>query len=93
MVMFALAAAPCLAKDPKVLTDAYITDQVRLKLVGDQVVKGGALKVDVQKGVVTLSGMLERPNQKERAEKLTKKVKGVKQVINNITVRDQTAKR
>jgi BON domain-containing protein len=37
--------------------------------------------------VVTLAGTVEEEKQKERAEKLTKKIKGVKQVINNITIR------
>ena len=92
MIMFALAALG-LAKDPKTITDGYITDRVRLKLVSDQQVKGGALAVTVNEGVVTLSGVLETEKQKERAAKLTKKVKGVKQVVNKITLRDQNAKR
>ncbi|MBV9507128.1 MAG: BON domain-containing protein [Acidobacteriia bacterium] len=74
------------AKDTPV-SDNLITDQVRIKLAGDQLVKGGALQVDVKDGVVTLSGPVEESKQKERAEKLAKKVKGVKQVINNISFR------
>jgi hyperosmotically inducible periplasmic protein len=69
------------------VTDDMITDQVRIKLAGDQIVKGGALQVDVKDGIVTLSGPVDEPKAKERAEKLTKKVKGVKQVVNKITVK------
>jgi len=69
------------------LTDNTITDQVRIKLSGDQIVKGGALDVEVKDGVVTLSGQVDEPKAKDRAEKLTKKVKGVKQVVNKITVK------
>ena len=43
--------------------------------------------VDVKDGVVTLTGQVDEPKAKERAEKLTKKTKGVKQVINKITVK------
>ena len=90
LLIFALASV-CIAANP--LTDDIISDRVRLKLAGDQVVKGGALTVDVQQGVVTLSGQLELPKQKERAAKLAKGIKGVKQVVNSITLRDQNARK
>lgn len=81
-----LFAGFCLAKQDPV-TDDGIYNQVRIKLASDQVVKGGGLDVDVKEGIVTLRGAVEEPKQKERAERLTKKVKGVKQVVNNITIR------
>jgi hyperosmotically inducible protein len=68
-------------------SDNMLIDQIRIKLAGDQVVKGGALQVDVKDGVVTLSGPVEEPKQKERAERLARKIRGVKQVINNISFR------
>ena len=87
-VALALAVAGW-ASNPKVLTDAYISDQVAMKLASDQVVKGGALQVVVKQGVVTLSGTVDSKEQQERAPKLARKVKGVKQVINNIALRDK----
>jgi len=69
------------------VSDDALTDQIAIRLANDAVVKGGALKVEVKSGVVTLSGPVETDKQKQRAEKLTKKVKGVKQVVNNITFR------
>jgi osmotically-inducible protein OsmY len=36
-----------------------------------------------------LTGQVEELRQKDRASSLAKKVKGVKQVVNNITLRDQ----
>ena len=48
--------------------------------------KGGSFTVDVKQGVVTLTGVAEAEQQKDRAGKLAKKVNGVKQVINNLTV-------
>ncbi len=80
-----LLAAACFAAD-KAVSDDKIWDQVSIKLTGDPVAKGGAFKVDVHEGVVTLSGPAESERQKDRAGKLAKKVNGVKQVINNITV-------
>ena len=58
-------------------------------MASDEIVKGGNLKVDVNQGVVTLTGQVEELRQKDRASSLAKKVKGVKQVVNNITLRDQ----
>jgi osmotically-inducible protein OsmY len=85
-----LLAAICLAAD-KVISDDMIYDNVRIKLASDTIVKGGALNVDVKQGVVTLGGMVENTRQKERAAKLTKSVKGVKQVINNLNLKEPTA--
>ncbi|MGB9457118.1 MAG: BON domain-containing protein [Bryobacteraceae bacterium] len=80
-----LLAGVCLAAD-KPVSDDVIFDQVSIKLTGDPIAKGGAFKVDVKQGVVTLTGPAETERQKDRAGKLAKKVNGVKQVINNITV-------
>jgi hyperosmotically inducible periplasmic protein len=86
VLLFLVLAGACLAKQEPI-TDDSIYNQVKIKLASDQIVKGGGLDVDVKQGVVTLGGAVEEPKQKERAEKLAKKVKGVKQVINNITLR------
>ena len=85
LVMAFLVASVSLAKDT--VSDDMIYNNVRIKLAGDQVVKGGALMVDVKDGVVILSGSVEQENQKNRATKLARGIKGVKQVVNNITVR------
>jgi len=68
-------------------TDDLITDNVRLKLASDPDVKGGAIQVDVRQGVVTLTGVVETQKIKMKAEKISRKVKGVKQVVNNLTTR------
>jgi len=86
LLAFFVLAGACLAKQAPI-TDDSLYNQVKIKLAGDQVVKGGGLDVDVKDGVVTLGGSVENPQQKERAEKLVKKMKGVKQVVNKITLR------
>lgn len=87
-----LLLAVCLAKDPRVVNDDTITDQVRIKLADDPTVKGGGLAVTVKDGVVTLSGAVELDRQKEKAASLAKKVKGVKQVVNNIEIKTHPGK-
>lgn len=66
--------------------DDRISDQVRMKLATDQDVKGGALDVTVQNGVVTIKGRVDTDKGKSKASKLAKKVKGVKHVDNELTV-------
>ncbi|HEV3332061.1 MAG TPA: BON domain-containing protein [Bryobacteraceae bacterium] len=86
LLMLFVLAGVCLAKQDAT-SDDMVYNTVKIKLASDAVVKGGGLQIDVKEGVVTLGGSVELPNQKERAEKLARKVKGVKQVINNITIR------
>ncbi len=66
--------------------DDRISDQVRMRLATDPDVKGGALDVSVHDGVVILKGRVETDKGKNKATKLSKKVKGVKQVDNELTV-------
>jgi osmotically-inducible protein OsmY len=85
-------AFTCLAKQAPV-NDDMIHDQVMIKLASDQVVKGGGIQVNVNQGVVTLGGSVDQPKQKDKAEKLAKKIRGVKQVINNITIQTRNTGR
>ena len=84
LLLFVFLGAAFAAKQP--LTDDAITNNVMIKLANDPVVKGGAFKVDVKDGVVTLRGNVETDRQKEKASKVAKKVKGVKQVNNELTI-------
>lgn len=72
------------AKQP--LSDGAVHDLVVRRLANDDRVKGGALDVDVKDGVVTLRGKVTTDKQKQRAEKLTKKVDGVRSVVNELRV-------
>jgi osmotically-inducible protein OsmY len=66
--------------------DDRLVDQVRIKLAGDRDVNGGAIEVTVKNGVVTLEGTVHKEKQKQRAEHVAKKVKGVTSVVNNLKV-------
>lgn len=67
-------------------TDDRIYDQVRMRLTTDQDVKGGGFEVAVKDGVVTIKGRADTERGKDRATKLAKKVKGVKDVDNQLQV-------
>jgi osmotically-inducible protein OsmY len=84
LITFSCAGAAADKKD--VITDGWIEDHVRLKLVNDPDVRGGAFEVAVKDGVVTIKGKVEKEKFRQKAEKLVKKVKGVKQVVNQVQV-------
>jgi osmotically-inducible protein OsmY len=84
-VLFAQPPAPTPAP-VKHTDDDRIYDEVRRKLANDLDVKGAGIDVAVKNGVVTLSGKVHTERGKEKADKLTKKIKGVTSVQNNLMV-------
>jgi osmotically-inducible protein OsmY len=82
-LIFALVV-PLLAQGTP--ADNKIYDQVRQKLANDPEVKGANLDVVVKNGAVTLTGTVNDIRAKEKAEKDTKKVKGVTSVVNELKI-------
>ena len=66
------------------ITDDSIYDEVRRKLANDVEVKGAAIDVDVKNGVVTLKGRVHSDKARAKATTITKKVKGVMNVDNQL---------
>ena len=77
---------PAFSADQKSGADDRIFDQVRMRLATDADVKGGAFDVTVKDGVVTIKGRVDTDKGKTKATKLAKKVKGVKEVDNELDV-------
>ena len=84
LVLILLFSVISMAADP--LTDEALYDQVRIKIARDREVGGGKIEVKVTNGVVELTGTVKQDRLKERAEKLARKVKGVKNVENKLRV-------
>ena len=85
IVLFLTLIATALGAS-KPVTDDFLVDTIRQKLAADQIVKGGAIEVVVKDGAVTLKGTVEEPAQKNKAEKIAKKVSGVKSVVNELKI-------
>ena len=68
------------------ISDDLIYDEVRRRLANDMTAQGGGIEVEVKEGVVTLSGKVKNQRQKDRAERVTKKVRGVTKVINKLAI-------
>jgi len=87
LVLLALLLAAALSLPAqKAVSDNLIFDQVRIRLVADVDVKGNNLRIGVSGGVVTLQGNVESEKALKKAEKLTKRVKGVKSVVNQLRI-------
>jgi osmotically-inducible protein OsmY len=85
VVSFLLAvAAPVVAQ--KASSDDALHDKIIERLAADRDVKGGGIDVEVKDGVVTLRGKVREYRQKAKAERITRKVQGVKQVVNELVV-------
>jgi osmotically-inducible protein OsmY len=89
-VILSLVAAACAFAAEKQVSDDEIYDNVRRRLANDPDVKGGTFDVKVEAGVVTVQGVVEKDKFRTKAEKLAKKVRGVKQVVNRIQVKPKS---
>ncbi len=67
--------------------DAAITSTVQARMVEDKSVDADAIKVETQNGNVMLSGFAKSSLEKNTAESIAMKVRGVKSVQNNVAVR------
>jgi osmotically-inducible protein OsmY len=67
--------------------DSAITTTIKARMVEDKAVDAAAIGVETLNGNVQLSGFAKDRLEKQTAENIAIKVKGVKSVQNNITVR------
>ena len=75
--------------------DALITTEIQSKYFASPAVKAHRIDVDTNDGVVTLSGTVERDEERGAAEQIARGVNGVSRVDNRLTIRpsgdDRTA--
>jgi hyperosmotically inducible periplasmic protein len=69
--------------------DSTITATVKAKLVGEKASNLTRVDVDTTNQVVSLNGIVESSDQKQRAEQLAMQVSGVKRVQNNLQVQSK----
>jgi len=71
------------------IDDHGISSRVKSALAHDPQYKFNGVSVETFKGTVQLSGFVNTKEQKNRAGDLAKTVTPVKEVVNNITVKEQ----
>ena len=69
------------------IDDTNTTAAVKAQLARDEISSLFRIEVDTNLGVVTLNGTVRTPDQIAHVEKITRGVKGVKDVVNKVQVR------
>lgn len=70
--------------------DAAITAKVKSQLLADPDVSGLQVNVQTNKGQVQLSGYVNTPEERSKAEQIARQVAGVKKVDNDLIVKSKT---
>jgi osmotically-inducible protein OsmY len=84
LLLLVILAMPMLVAQPKTVSDDAISDDVRQRLASNADVRGAALDVTVKDGVVTIKGRVHTEKGRKKATEITKKVKGVVNVDNQL---------
>ena len=83
VLVFALAvplAAACGKTIGETIDDTTITTRVKTAMLNDPAVGGLRIDVDTFKGVVTLSGRVKNPSERDQAIAIARRVNGVAEV-------------
>ena len=83
LLLFSPLLPPLLAAQ-SAPNDDRIYDEVRRRLANDVDVKGAGFDVEVKNGTVTLKGRVHSEKARAKATAITKKVKGVTNVNNQL---------
>ncbi len=81
------ASTPTRESTGEYVDDSTITTKVKAAFVADETVKARQVNVETFKGVVQLSGFVNTPEEKARAEQIAAGVVGVRSVQNQITIK------
>lgn len=81
------AATPTQDSTGQLIDDSAITTKVKAAFVSDKMVSALGIGVETRKGVVQLSGFAQSADEIRQAERVARRVSGVKDVRNNILLR------
>ncbi len=74
------------------MTDTSITASVQAKLTADKVSNFSRIDVDTERGIVSLNGVVQTSQERERAERLARTIGGVRGLNNNLQIQDHSPK-
>lgn len=69
------------------IDDTVITTKVKSQFLGDESLKAREINVETFKGRVQLSGFVSSPQMANHAVEVTRRVPGVKSVVNNMQIK------
>jgi hyperosmotically inducible protein len=77
----------------KEVTDSWLTLKTKMALLADERVSATDVKVATEKGVVALRGKVDSQEARQAAEEVARKIDGVKDVKNELTVVSKSARK
>jgi osmotically-inducible protein OsmY len=83
----ACASTPKQEGTGEYIDDSVITAKVKSLLTADDFLKSFQISVETYKGIVQLSGFVDSQKTVDKASEITRSVKGVKSVKNNLIVK------
>jgi len=87
LLLVACAGGPNERSTGQVLDDATILAKTKAALVNDPEIKGSSIDVDVERGVVTLTGVARSQREKDKVVQTAYGVTGVKSVQTDIQIK------
>jgi osmotically-inducible protein OsmY len=92
LIMFTIAFVSCASTSKQESTgeyvdDSVITTKVKSMLAADDFLKSFQISVETYKGAVQLSGFVGSQKAVDKADEITRSVKGVKAVKNDLIVK------
>ena len=87
LALTACSGTPTRESTGEVLDDSVITTKVKTALLTEKDIDSTSISVETFKGRVLLSGYVKGPDQRQRAEGLTRGVPGVKAVNNKLELK------
>ena len=88
VLAFGLSLGTATAGDRDVIADPEIEAAVTASLIAAHSVQGNRIGVNVAEGVVTLNGVVSDILARERAARVTRSLRGVRSVVNQLSVRE-----
>lgn len=86
-LMLGCASSPKQEGTGEYIDDTMITTKVKAAILEDSALKVTEINVETFKGRVQLSGFVSSRSQIDRAAEVTRKVKGVKTVVNDLRLK------
>jgi hyperosmotically inducible protein len=89
-ILLATSATSFAAAGENDVRDATLTERVKTALAGDRTLAAREIEVETRDGVVQLSGFVDSEDQRTAALMRARSVKGVQEVRNDLSLRDDT---
>lgn len=72
----------------EVVNDKYLVSKIKSKLIVEPEIRSLNIDVDVHRGVVTLTGIVQSWDQKKRALEIARNTDGARRVVDNLKLRN-----